>query len=429
MPICGRSVVRPLDKRVDDLYARFRRRVRKARNFMTAGGQANWIMGRTRGVLSIVGSRAAYNVPEDTQPGFQVELRECRVAIDLLVRKGRIDRKGLEKASPQSSALMGLLLTFLPDAVRLVRLVTRRLLLRLRAMRVHIGGLEKEGDALYRAVAEAGGGYLLCSYFYVGSMRRGVGGGPPAWKQHKERYGLEALFDCGIFSLIQQRRKAEKKGLSVEPIDMDAYADGYGDWIEAEALEPYSYVAVDVPGDPTLSRRLLVKMLRRGLRPIPVFHYHPRWREGEGWEELHWLAAQGFDVVGLGGSVGLDEAERVAWLAEVFRLVPADRQNYHGFGFCSLTAARFGFYSVDGTSHKHGRAIPSAKGTRGGQVLTDLGQRLAAAPGHKAVYYNIGYEVGLADRFSEGGVQIQLIGYVDLAVDAKVIRPVHSCTP
>ena len=361
----------------------------------------------------------AHNAPRYSAPGFTLDVRECRVAIDLLVRKGRVGLKDLEKAGHHSSAHAGLILTFLAEYVMLVKLFTRRLLLRLRRPRVHIGGLEREGEEMFRAVAEAGGGYLLMSYYYVRQTPRGRDGGPPAWKRHAAKFEQEILKDCGMFSFEQERRRAIKKGQVTPPLDLESLCDAYCDCLIAEGAEPYTYIALDVMGNPLATRRLLIRMLQRGLRPIPVFHYHPRWREGVGWDELYWLWKQGFDVLALGNSVGVPEAERREWAAEVMRRVPASRQNYHGLGFGSLTVALLPFYSADATTHKVGRQIKSKKGTKGGRVLTDFGQLKSAVGDREAVKLNIRYQVGVGERFSlsGGGIQKRMDELLDQRAD------------
>lgn len=357
--------------------------------YHTATGRPNRIVARDRRGLRIQASRPAFNTRPDRQAAatLVIQWSDIREAVQLLVVSGMVDRKALEAANRYSSAVMGLLVTYLPGTVRVIRLRTGRLVLRLAEVRVYIGGAERD-PAILDAVDAAGGAYIVFSYYHLRRRSRGRGGAPPAWRRHVEQRGMVMLLDSGAFSLWRGSGGREQIALA----DYIAFIRRHG---------ICRYLVLDVVGDPADTRANWVAMRRQGLDPIPVFHY------GQPWAVLDDYTRQGCALIALGGHVGLPEAERRRWLAEVFRRY-GHCALFHGLGIGSLTAAVFPFFSVDATTYLVGRGRPSVRGTRGGRVLTDHGQLSAAVGPQEAVRHNIRWCVRLGRRNSGSGVQLTL---------------------
>lgn len=384
---------RHLRRRRDRLYRRIQRATRRKPQFRTAGGMVNVIVARDHRGL-ILRTRLSGQNGRGSYPF--VPWSHVRDAVTLLVVEGLVDRKGLERAGRFSSALMGILLTYLPEA-HLIQLRNRRYLVRLREVRVHIGGCERS-PALLKAIDAAGGALVLFSYYHLRRNLRGRDGGPPAWYRHVKRYGFRVLIDSGVFSLWSRRRQ-------LSPEEEEAYFEEYCAFLTGPLSDVIAgYFAYDPIGDWRKGRDYLIRMLRRGLRPIPVYHL------GEPVEYLDWLARR-FTVIGLGGHVGQPEAVRERWFAEVFARHP--NQPFHGLGVGSRLLMVCPFFSADTTNYLVGRPRQSVKGRRGFSVLTDLGQAPAAEATDRTVAYNIAYLIGLGERSAKGTVQLTFGAWLD----------------
>lgn len=381
---------RHLQRQANEMYGTIQGRIyrvtrphRKA-YFSTATGTPIEILARNRSGVVILSSRPAYNSRTQERKPVTVEWEEIRQAVDILLVVGLVDRKRLEGVKEYSSAIMGILLTFLRDKVRRVRTGTGKVMVRLIRVRVFISGCERDPQVLDK-MDELGGAYILLSYYHLKRKRtkKGIvpkggwwkkGGLPPSLKARIEENGWVVMFDPGAFSV---------KG-TAELIPLEGFLNFLDD-VGADC-----YVALDVIGDVEATKANLQEMLRRGYRPMPVYHY------GEPREHLRWLVSQGFDVIGLGGAASLPEEERRAWLDWIFE--EFREQPFHGFGIGTLLAAIYPFFSVDTTNWRVGRAA--------GKCLTDWGQYRAAAPGMEAVGANLEYLLSLGDRSETGGLQL-----------------------
>lgn len=376
-------VNRHLRRRSEAIYGTIRRRIYRTTRkrqpvvFTTATGTPIEIVDRVYSGVVVQSSRPAYNAKSNERKLVTLTWKEIRKAVDLLVVVGLVDRKRLEGANAYSSALMGLLVTFLRDKVRKVRTGTGKVMLRLIRVRIFISGCERDPQVLDK-MDTLGGAYVLLSYVQLkrkrtpsgkplkgGSLKSG--GLPPSLHARIQNNGWVTMYDPGAFSM---------KGTQ-ETIPLD----GFLSFLDAAGAN--CYVALDVIGDLEATRANLKEMLRRGYRQVmPVYHY------GAPPEYLRDLVRQGFDVIGLGGVATLPARQRDAWFNSIFAEFP--EQPFHGFGIGTVLAAMYPFFSVDTTNWRVGRAA--------GKCLTDWGQRRAAVPGMTAVEANLTYLLTLADR-------------------------------
>jgi|TARA_R110000824_G_scaffold260399_1_gene449070 hypothetical protein len=107
------------------------------------------------------------------------------------------------------------------------------------------------------------------------------------------------------------------------------------------------YAALDVIGDPMLSRCNTEEMEVRGLKPIPTFH------RGSSWQELQRIAER-YERFALGGvaSEGTTRGVLQPWLDGCFYWIKKHwPRRVHGFGIQAQWAIeRYPFYSCDSTN-------------------------------------------------------------------------------
>ena len=126
---------------------------------------------------------------------------------------------------------------------------------------------------------------LLCSYWYFKNR-------PPSQLIEQIGYTPEIMLDSGAYS-------AHTQGKSINPLN-------YMDYIEKNAKELSSYIALDVIGDTFITRMYYDIMRGKGLHPIPVYHY------GESVESLKFYEQQGEKLIALGNTVPLKNKTKVA---------------------------------------------------------------------------------------------------------------------
>ncbi|MCP1354600.1 hypothetical protein [Aneurinibacillus migulanus] len=91
----------------------------------------------------------------------------------------------------------------------------------------------------------------------------------------------EIILDSGAFS-------AATKGRNISPIDYMRFIDENSEYI-------MRYIALDVIGDPDLTRMYYDIMRFKGYNPVPVYHF------GDEMKYLDYYVKQGADYVALGG--------------------------------------------------------------------------------------------------------------------------------
>lgn len=388
---------RHLRRKRDQLLGRTRSRVRRSTHFRTASGAVN-VIERRRHTGLLIRTRHTPHRVRRPEP-FHLPWDAVSEAIGLLLVKGTLGLKDLEAAHHYTSALMGLLLTFLPGAQRLQG-PRRRLYIRLQVVRVHIGGCERD-RAVIEAIDQAGGAFVLMSFYHLRDNLCGRGGGPPAWYRYVKEKNLRLRVDCGVFSLWRQ---AKKQGRELTLEEEEAYFQSYCQFLRGPLSDVIAdYFAFDVIGDWERAWWYFVRMQQMGLRPIPVYHL------GEPLEYLDRLARVSWEI-GLGGHVGRPEAERERFFAEVFARYP--NHLFHGLGVGSGLILRFPFYSVDTTSYLVARPKQSRQGYEC-LVLTDQGQAQAGVAPAEALRRNVAYLVQLGDRPLNGPVQLDWTVWLD----------------
>ena len=177
---------------------------------------------------------------------------------------------------------------------------------------IYFGGCERP-NAIH-TLAVAGGKKVMISFAE-----------PPTetcWNLYR-KYDIELMADSGAFS-------AWKRGT---PIDIQRYME----WIKRNDIE--RYFNLDVVGDVEATKHNQLLMEQEGFRPIPVFHF------GEDFQILKDLVNT-YELVGLGGTVGLPPTAKEQWFRQVFSLCPNGR--FHALGVANARyLVQFPFASVD----------------------------------------------------------------------------------
>lgn len=183
-------------------------------------------------------------------------------------------------------------------------------------------------------VFQEGGGFLerelnrlwkkrLWSYYYLISEM----------KINKE---IKLFLDSGAFSAWSQNTE----------IDIKEYID----FIKKNKEYIYIYANLDVIGDPKATWQNQMIMEKKGLNPLPTFHYG---------EEEKWLKrylCRGYDYIALGGMVPISTNDLKKWLDRLFGKILTDERGMpivkvHGYGITSLSLLlRYPWYSVDSSS-------------------------------------------------------------------------------
>lgn len=176
---------------------------------------------------------------------------------------------------------------------------------------------------------------------------------PRPWDEGRDgRYTVALILDSGAFSAWTRGRT----------IDLNSYID----FIRANEQYLWSYVNLDmIPGrfeHPRTQKDIirsaqtsyanLQAMKRAGLHPIPVFH------QGEDFEWLTRLVADGEDYIGISPSDDTPRSAQISWIDDCFTIL-TDREGRpcvrtHGFGITAVASlARHPWYTVDSTTWAH----------------------------------------------------------------------------
>lgn len=168
--------------------------------------------------------------------------------------------------------------------------------------------------------------YILESYHYVHKQSQ-------VEKMRKD--GVRIFLDSGAFSAY----------MLGSVIDIDAYIAYVK--TNQDIIEICS--VLDGIGDPQRTFDNQTYMERRGVKPIPCFHYgeDPKWL-------LHYLDR--YDYISLGGMVPVSKPQLRIWLDRIWHDYLTDSEGkpkvkVHGFGLTKLDLMwRYPWYSVDSTS-------------------------------------------------------------------------------
>ena len=163
------------------------------------------------------------------------------------------------------------------------------------------------------------------------------------------------------FRYITQKNKAMEKEKRVELfLDSGAYSawsqneeiniDDYIQFIKEHKDVIDVYANLDVIGDAEATWKNQLYMEKKGLKPLPVFHY------GEDIKYLKMMLDKKYEYIGLGGMVPISTGDLIHWLDNLFKNYLCDSKGMpiikiHGFGLTSLKIMlRYPFFSVDSTS-------------------------------------------------------------------------------
>lgn len=167
---------------------------------------------------------------------------------------------------------------------------------------------------------------FLESYHYIHS---------PRYVEKIRRDGIRVFLDSGAYSAYTQ-------GVTV---DIGRYCD----YIHRNADIVEFPSVLDAIGDAEGTWRNQEEMQRRGVRPLPCFHY------GEPLEVLDYYMAN-YDYITIGGMVPISTPQLKIWLDRIWdeHLTLPDgtpKVKVHGFGLTSLPLMfRYPWYSVDSST-------------------------------------------------------------------------------
>jgi len=168
--------------------------------------------------------------------------------------------------------------------------------------------------------------YFLESYHYIHSQR------------HVDRIraeGVKVFLDSGAFSAFTQ-------GVEIDIGEYCDYIHKNADIIDFPSV-------LDAIGDPEGTIRNQAEMERRGVNPLPCFHY------GEPMELLQHYVAN-YDYITLGGMVPISTPQLKMWLDDIWENHLTDDSGVpltkvHGFGLTSLPLMqRYPWFSVDSST-------------------------------------------------------------------------------
>lgn len=154
-----------------------------------------------------------------------------------------------------------------------------------------------KSNAEYEVVEKLKPPNLLISYFYFKCK---------SLKEFIERIGYtpKIILDSGAYS-------AWRYGKNISPIDFMNYIKQNQEEVD------FSYISLDVIGDPLLSVIYYKIMKLKGFSPIPVYHF------GEDIQILNYYLKNGNDYIALGNTVPITNKEIVVnWINELKEKYP-----------------------------------------------------------------------------------------------------------
>lgn len=196
---------------------------------------------------------------------------------------------------------------------------------------IYTSNFDLEGTVYNRLTDEEKGMRNSCenfleSFHYIKSQR---------YVDKIRRDGLKVFLDSGAFSAFSLGEK----------IDLGAYCD----YIHRNADIIEFPSVLDAIGDYKGTYWNQTEMERRGVRPLPCFHY------GEPVEVLEHYVAN-YDYITIGGMVPISTPQLLIWLDRMWadHLTHSDgtpKVKVHGFGLTSLPLMfRYPWYSVDSST-------------------------------------------------------------------------------
>lgn len=260
----------------------------------------------------------------------------------------------MERYHAFNSALLGLVAAVLVGQTKIRRTVRGLLRLTLLGVRYFFSGCERDPTAM-RIVSENGGLMFLMSYFW---LRQDVSGN---WLRYLEDAGVpdnSVLLDSGAYSIA----RAEDRGKTVEPIDIEEYAA----FIRQHRDRLFGWFNLDVIGDAAATRRNYEEMCAEGVPPIPV------WGITDDIRDLDRYVEEDQEIIGIGGVALMLRRSQKRKAADLLRRVMHrhPNQNFHLLG-CAYMPILKEFMPAFADS-----ASPVTAGGNH-KIVTEVGQRRA----------------------------------------------------
>jgi queuine/archaeosine tRNA-ribosyltransferase len=155
-------------------------------------------------------------------------------------------------------------------------------------------------------------------------------------------FAYHEMYDgrINIFRDIGFDLMLDSGGFTAMTLGKNINLDDYCSYIKKTGIS--KYIVLDVIGDEKETMKNLIKMEKKRLNPIPVYHL------GQDICVLETLCMN-YDYVCLGGTVGSSRSKRFDFFSTVFENF--DNKKFHGLGVNDLPLLEsFNFYSVDSTS-------------------------------------------------------------------------------
>ena len=153
------------------------------------------------------------------------------------------------------------------------------------------------------------------------------------WEEYPE---VKVFLDSGAYTLVNQKVD-----------DLQKYLDDYIDFILKYEDRLWGYVNLDDIGNVEISWKNQKYMEKRGVKPVPAYHYG---------EDFKWLekCVNEYDYVGIGGvSRGVSAKVNNILFDRIFNYI--DKKNlstkFHAFGITRFSLlARYPWHTVDSTT-------------------------------------------------------------------------------
>ncbi|EAR66227.1 hypothetical protein B14911_10847 [Bacillus sp. NRRL B-14911] len=319
-----------------------------------------------------------------------VTRKQIRRALRLMQIHRTLVRKDLEKISPFSSALFGILIQVYAGKSKLHKLKNGLFRLSLLGVRFFAGGLERDKTILGE-YQKLGGKFLLYNYFQLLQSSS-------SWLQHLYENDLYCIIDSGSYSIFQEKQKRKKRAfpqqqLLNEETLTDQYIEGYASFIEANKDEKriLGFFPFDCIGDPVQTKMNYERLIKLSNAKI-----YPVWQITDSLDELQRLIDEEPEMIGIGGIVPflgnrLDQVKIM--LRKVFDCFPT--VNFHLLGVANEFLLEFPCFSSDSTAF-----INARKSKKQRKIYLQDGTRIGA-PTHMStleiIKQNLSYLISLED--------------------------------
>jgi hypothetical protein len=336
---------------------------RPARFFFTAAGRKNYTTGNMADAMYFATDRGG---------GHRISKEKIVQAVYGLLVKRTMTRKQLEKFSPFSSALLGLLRSVLGLELKMTQLKTGAFVITMKGTRFCFTGVDRSKRD-FEVAAANGAEVAFVNYAHCRNDK--------TEKFLEYSRGKPLVVDSGAFTVWM----ASLDGKHMEPIDIYAYIT----FLKKHADRILYYFNLDVIGDASASRRNAEIMRAHGMEPVQVWHinFQDTRVEAQNWDGLDRLIREGHIILGIGGSAKTHDKHRLPIYQELFRRYPD--QNFHilGLGSPKILRQLPDLFACDARTWVKGREV--------GRLLTDDGQK-QVGKGIDVMAANVRYLASLA---------------------------------